>query len=66
MLEKGLTHCGYCESYPCQIFPAEPSPEEIARMIDLEKLWSWEEEKLIQAYACKKFMDAFRKERGLG
>ncbi len=35
-------------------------------MIDAEKLWSWEEEKLMQAYACKKFMDAFRKERGLG
>lgn len=66
VMEKGLDHCGYCGSYPCQIFPAEPAPEEIARMIDVEKRWTWEDEKLMEAYACKKFMDAFRREHGLG
>lgn len=60
VLEKGYEHCGFCESYPCDIFPAEPSPEEIARMIDVEKLWTWEDEKLMEAYACKRYMDEFR------
>lgn len=63
VIEKGLEHCGYCESYPCKDFPAEPSPEEIARMIDVEKLWTWEDEKLMEAYSCKKNMDAFRADR---
>ena len=66
VMDKDLAHCGYCENYPCEIFPAEPPPEEIARMIDVEKLWTWEDEKLMEAYACKKYMDTFRKEHGLG
>lgn len=60
VMEKGLEHCGCCGDYPCEGFPAEPSPEEIARMIDIEKLWTWEEQKLMEAYSCKKNMDAFR------
>lgn len=66
VLEKGYDHCGYCENYPCEIFPAEPSQEEIDYMIDVEKKWSREDEKCMEAYACKKYMDMFRKERGLG
>lgn len=62
VMEKGYDHCGYCESYPCEIFPAEPSPEEIDYMIDVEKRWSREDERCMAAYACKKFMDEFRKE----
>ena len=33
VMEKGYDHCGCCESYPCEIFPAEPSPEEFANRI---------------------------------
>ncbi len=64
VMEKGYEHCGCCENYPCGIFPAEPSPEEIAHMIDVEKRWTWEDESLMEAYACKKYMDEFRKEHG--
>ena len=60
VLERGLEHCGYCEAYPCAIFPAEPSPEETARKIDVEGQWTWEDEALMEAYACKKYMDEFR------
>lgn len=61
VLEKGIPHCGYCDRYPCDIFPAEPTPEETRRKIEEEKQWTWEEEKLMKAYACKRYMDAFRK-----
>ena len=60
VLEKGLEHCGCCEQYPCGIFPAEPSDEEVRRKIEVEKLWTWEDEKLMEAYACRKHMDEFR------
>ena len=63
--EKGYEHCGFCEDYPCESYPAEPSPEEIARLIDVEKRWTWEDEKLMEAYACKRYMDQFREEHGL-
>lgn len=65
VMEKGYEHCGFCENYPCDIFPAEPSQEELARMIDVEKRWTWEDEKYMEAYACKKYMDAFRKSHGI-
>lgn len=58
---KSLAHCGYCDQYPCDIFPAEPTQEELVQKIDVEKQWTWEDEKLMEAYACKKNMDAFRK-----
>lgn len=64
VLEKGYEHCGFCEEYPCDSFPAEPSPEEIAHMIDVEKRWTWEDEKLMEAYACKRYMDDFRRKNG--
>lgn len=60
MIEKGIEHCGYCDCYPCEIFPAEPTHEELARKIDIEKQWTWEDEKLVEAYTCKKNMDEFR------
>ena len=63
VLEKGLEHCGCCEQYPCGIFPAEPSDEEVRRRIEVEKLWTWEDEKLMEAYACRKHMDEFREKR---
>ena len=63
VLEKGLEHCGCCEQYPCGIFPAEPSEEEVRRRIEVDKLWTWEDEKLMEAYACRKHMDEFRETR---
>ncbi|MCI9552825.1 MAG: DUF3795 domain-containing protein [Acutalibacter sp.] len=60
VLEKGYEHCGFCESYPCEIFPAEPSPEEIRRKIEVEKVWRREDEALMEVYHCKMFMDEFR------
>ncbi len=62
VLEKGQVHCGYCEQYPCNIFPAEPTEEEIYQKIEVEKQWTWEEEKLMEAYACKKYMNEFREQ----
>ena len=61
VIDKGYTHCGYCENYPCQIFPAEPTHEELVQLIDVEKRWTWEEEKMLEAYNCKKNIDEFRK-----
>lgn len=61
VINKGYIHCGYCEQYSCSIFPAEPTQDETYRMIEVEKKWSWEDEKLMEAYACKKHMDEFRK-----
>ena len=63
VIEKGHIHCGYCDNYPCDIFPAEPSHEEIVHKVEVEKLWTWEDEKLMEAYACKKNMDEFRRNR---
>lgn len=59
VISKGHPHCGYCDEYPCDIFPAEPSHEELVRLIDVEKRWTWEEEALMEAYNCKRNMDAF-------
>jgi len=61
VLNKEIIHCGYCEKYPCRIFPAEPTEEETFRNIEIEKKWTWEDEKLMEAYACKRNMDIFRK-----
>ena len=61
VFDKRLEHCGYCEQYPCDIFPAEPTHEELVQKIDVEKQWTWEEEKLMEAYSCKKNMDEFRR-----
>ena len=63
VMEKGLVHCGYCEQYPCDIFPAEPTWEEKVQKIEVEKQWTWEDEKLMEADACKKNMDEFRRNR---
>ncbi len=46
-----------------KIIPAEPSPEEIVHKIEVEKQWTWEDEKLMEVYACKKYMDEFRRNR---
>ena len=61
VIRKGIAHCGYCEQYPCDIFPAEPTQEELFEKIEVDKQWTWEEEELMEAYNCKKYMDAFRK-----
>jgi len=63
VMAKGYPHCGYCDQYPCAIFPAEPSHEELVQLIDVEKRWTWEEEALLEAYNCKKNMDEFRRSR---
>ncbi len=64
VMDKELMHCGYCKEYPCGIFPAEPTQEETIHKIEVEKQWTWEDEKLMEAYVCKKNMDEFRKEKG--
>lgn len=63
VMQKGYPHCGWCEEYPCAIFPAEPTHEELVQRIDVEKRWTWEEEALLEAYNCKRNMDEFRKGR---
>ena len=63
VLEKGLRFCGDCEGYPCAIFPAEPDAEEVRRKIEVEKQWTWEDEALMAAHACKKHMDEYRRKR---
>lgn len=40
VIEKGIEHCGYCDCYPCEIFPAEPTREELVQKIDIEKQWT--------------------------
>ncbi len=65
VLDKGHEHCGYCSEYPCDIFPAGRSQEETARNIDELHKWTWEDEKLLDAYRCRKYMDEFRKEHGI-
>lgn len=59
VIGKGLEHCGHCDAYPCEIFPAEPTKEELIQKIEVEKQWTWEEEKLMEAYTCRKNMDRF-------
>jgi len=61
VFDKGIEHCGYCNDYPCEIFPAEPSYEEIAHNVEVLKKWTWDEEKLMEAYQCKKNIDDFVK-----
>ena len=63
VIAKGIEHCGYCDRYPCDIFPAEPTQEEVVQKIEVEKQWTWEDEKLMEAYTCKKNMDEFRRNR---
>lgn len=41
VMEKGHEHCGYCSDYPCDIFPAEPTYEELVQKIEVEKQWTW-------------------------
>ena len=60
-MEKNHPHCGYCSEYPCAIFPAEPSHEELVQLIDVEKRWTWEQEELLKAYNRKKNMDEWRR-----
>lgn len=59
-MEKRHEHCGYCSDYPCDIFPAEPTYEELVQKIEVEKQWTWEAEKLMEAYSCKRNMDEFK------
>ena len=63
VISKKLEHCGYCADYPCEIFPAEPSREELVNAIDNEGKWTWEDEKLMEAYNCKKYIDEWRLSR---
>ena len=63
VISKGIEHCGYCDKFPCPIFPAEPTDEELNQKIDVEHLWTWEENDLLKAYQCRKNMEEFRKNR---
>ncbi len=61
--DKGIAHCGFCDRYPCAIFPMEPSQEELVQKIEIEQQWTWDDEALMEAYSCKKNMDEFRRGR---
>ena len=63
VLSKGLSLCGDCPQYPCAIFPAEPTQEELQQKIDVEQQWTWEEESLMAAYNCKQYMDEYRRKK---
>ena len=60
VLDRGIPHCGHCSEYPCTIFPAEPSAEELHQAIEVEHRWTWEDESLMRPYDCKRYMDEFR------
>ncbi|MGN1305657.1 MAG: DUF3795 domain-containing protein [Oscillospiraceae bacterium] len=36
VIDKGIEHCGYCDRYPCEIFPAEPIQEELVKKLTLK------------------------------
>ena len=61
VINKKYLHCGYCDQYPCDIFPSEPTQEELVQKIDVEKRWTWEDEKLMEAYSCKKIWMSLKK-----
>lgn len=61
VMNRNIPHCGHCEQFPCSVFPAEPTEEETRRAIEVEHRWTWDDEKLMEAYACKRYMDEFRK-----
>lgn len=61
VLGRGLRFCGDCDSYPCAIFPAEPDEDEVRRKIEVEKQWTWEDEALMAAHACRRNMDEYRR-----
>ena len=60
---RNLRHCGECAQYPCSSFPVEPDELELKQKIDVEKRWTWQEEALMEAYRCKRNMDAYRSQR---
>ena len=60
VLNKGLEHCGYCDAFPCPVFPAEMTEAKLRQKIDVEKQWTWDDEKLMEAYRCRKNMEEFR------
>ena len=59
VIRKGIPHCGHCAQYPCASFPTEPSAEALRQAIDVEHRWTWEDEQLMRAYDCKRYMDEF-------
>jgi len=62
--ERKLEHCGYCPDYPCDIFPAEPDAETFYTDIKNRGVqWTPEDEKLMEAYNPKRFVDEWRKNR---
>lgn len=65
VISKNIPHCGQCDEYPCSLFPAEPTQEELHQKIDVEHQWTWDEEALMAAYRCKYHMDEYRKQNGL-
>ena len=54
VINKKYLHCGYCDQYPCDIFPSEPTQEELVQKIEVEKRWTWEDEKLMENFLVSK------------
>ena len=42
---------------------SQADENELVKKIDIEKQWTWDDEKLMEAYTCKKNMDEFRKNK---
>lgn len=57
---RQLPHCGHCPDYPCPDFPAEPTQAELVQAIDVERRWTWAEERLMTAYRCRANIAAWK------
>jgi len=69
VIAKGIPHCGYCGDYPCAFFTDRPgAPGTDAFKRDMERRgesWTAADDKIMEPYDPKKFMDEWRKNNGI-
>lgn len=59
---RGFSKLEKCEGNNGEdIFLTKPTQEETIQKIEIEKQWTWEDERLMETYACKKNMDVFKR-----
>ena len=63
ILDKGYTTYFKLQQAISELIDSEFVEEETIQKIEVERCWTWEDEKLMEAYTCKKNMDEFRKGR---
>lgn len=67
VIKKGIPHCGYCDDYPCAFFAASPdAPGTDEFYKDMERRgenWTAADDKIMEPYHPKKFMDEWRKKQ---